>query len=320
MSGAVPPFSLTANRHDEDTFLGRLLHIIDVFDPRKLLLSDAEIDADLKLLDDFRNGSLAPGITNEQLWNARHTREALVHPDTGKKLPTLFSFAAYTPMQPPIIVGLCWPNASTATTLFWQWANQSYNVGVNYCNRNEAGALDDRTLAMSYAGAVGVSCSIALGMGRLSTRLQQPILKLLAPFAAVSAAGITSLVFMRHKELEVGVAVRDADGKERGSSVAAAREGIAKCCVPRIVWNVPNLLIPPFVMASLEPYLARNPRMRLPAIAALGTCLCFVGIYPAQAIFSQKATIESHRLEPQFQGLLDEQGEPVHMFYYNKGL
>jgi hypothetical protein len=31
-----------------------------------------------------------------------------VHPDTGELTITPFCFAAYTPMQPPIIVGLLW--------------------------------------------------------------------------------------------------------------------------------------------------------------------------------------------------------------------
>ena len=35
-------------------------------------------------------------------------------------MPVLLCFAAYTPMQPPIILGLMWPNASVTNMLFWQ--------------------------------------------------------------------------------------------------------------------------------------------------------------------------------------------------------
>ena len=93
-----------------------------------------------------------------------------------------------------------------------------------------------------------------------------------APGARVSVSGhcepspefsrVLDSVPLESLHRRVSLAV--ADGRDRGSSISAAREGIAKCCVPRIVWNVPNLLIPPFVMASLEPYLRRSPHMRLP--------------------------------------------------------
>ena len=39
-----------------------------------------------------------------------------------------------------------------------------------------------------------------------------------------------------------------------------------------------------------------------------------VGIYPAQAVFSQRATIAASRLEAEFQG------KGVEEFVYNKGL
>jgi len=316
----VPPFSLDADRW-EDTFAGRLKHIVDVFDPFKLLLSDDEVDAFMQLLDDFKAGKRAPGVTDTQLWEARNVKEALIHPDTGEALPRLFSFAAYTPMQPPILVGLCWPNAGIATVLFWQWANQSFNTCVNYCNRNAAGGLDDQTLAMSYGVAVSMGCGLAVGMGKLSTKLKNPMVKLLAPFVSVAAAGCGSLVVIRHKELETGVPVYDHEKVERGYSVKAAQAGISACCVTRVAWNIPNLLVPPFIMAALEPVVfAANPILRLPFFTVLGTVCCFCGIYPAQALFSQNATITPADMEPEFHGLLDSQGRPVDTFRYNKGL
>ena len=45
-----------------------------------------------------------------------------------------------------------------------------------------------------------------------------------------------------------------------------------------------------------------------------GTAMLLVGIYPAQAVFAQRATIDAARMEPEFQG------KGVATFVYNKGL
>lgn len=38
------PFTLTGHRYDQDTFLGRLRAIIDLFNPKQLFRSEAEIE------------------------------------------------------------------------------------------------------------------------------------------------------------------------------------------------------------------------------------------------------------------------------------
>ena len=50
--------------------------------------------------------------------------------------------------------------------------------------------------------------------------------------------------------------------------------------------------------------------------------MLLVGIYPAQAVFAQQATIPTSRLEPQFQGLPDpgNPGKTIEVFTFNKGL
>ena len=145
---SVPRFSLTEDRYDQSTFDGRLKQIFTQLDPAKLIPGVADLeDAKLRLRR-FKesqppDGSAArvlpdDGCTDAQLWAARELLEARVHPDTGETIPLPLCFAAYAPMQPPIILGLCWPNASMPVSIFWQWFNQSYNVSVNYANRNAA--------------------------------------------------------------------------------------------------------------------------------------------------------------------------------------
>lgn len=105
-----------------------------------------------KLLAEFKEkGSAAAiGTTDEDLWAARELIEARVHPDTGKPVPVLLCFAAYTPMQPPIILGLMWPNASVTNMLFWQVGVCGLNPCElrSTCTYFDQDMIGDRNLCM----------------------------------------------------------------------------------------------------------------------------------------------------------------------------
>lgn len=67
---------------------------IDIINPRTLFTSDAELAHAAGLIAQFRDlGGAPPGVSNEQMWAARSTLEAIVHPDTGKPIPLLFRSA-----------------------------------------------------------------------------------------------------------------------------------------------------------------------------------------------------------------------------------
>ena len=135
-------------------------------------------------------------------------------------------------------------------------------------------------------------------------------------------AGTIALVITRRGELDNGVEINDKNGKSHGNSHAAAKEGLGKCGLARVIWNIPVLLIPPplMQMASRASFFKANPRATLPLYTLISTLAVVVGIYPAQAIFPQYDSIPVERLEPQYQGLKDEDGEPITRFFYNKGL
>ena len=84
----------------------------------------------------------------------------------------------------------------------------------------------------------------------------------------------------------------------------------------RLFWNIPILGCTPLLTGAYysTAFFAANPWTRIPAEVFFGTAMLMVGVYPAQAVFSQKATIPAARLEPEFQGL------GVEEFVYNKGL
>ena len=70
LSQPPPPFSLTAPRYDQSTFLGRVRHFQEVTDPRSLLVSDDELANALNLLELYKKGACdsEPVQLNEKLF------------------------------------------------------------------------------------------------------------------------------------------------------------------------------------------------------------------------------------------------------------
>ena len=61
---------------------------------------------------------------------------ASIHPDTGEIIPWVMRMPCFVHTNLPIITGmLCLP-VTPASTIFWQWLNQTYNAGMNFGNRN----------------------------------------------------------------------------------------------------------------------------------------------------------------------------------------
>ena len=77
-----------------------------------------------------------------QLWAGCHGDnclflfQAIIHPDTGGKIPMPFRVSGFVPFGTPIVVGLLLPNQTLFATAAWQWINQTHNACINYCNRN----------------------------------------------------------------------------------------------------------------------------------------------------------------------------------------
>ncbi|XP_073775759.1 sideroflexin-5a isoform X13 [Danio rerio] len=145
----------------------------------------------MKLLDQFKNGTLPPGVTNGQLWKAQKIKQAIIHPDTGEKIPMPFRMSGFVPFGTPVVVGLLLPNQTFSSTIFWQWLNQSHNACVNYCNRNATKPTPISTFFQGYLGAVSSAVTIAVGLNVLIKRAEHfsPATRILVqrfiPFPAV---------------------------------------------------------------------------------------------------------------------------------------
>jgi hypothetical protein len=148
-----PAIDLTKPRYDQSTFYGRWRHFVDVTDVRMLLVGEEELNRALTMLRQYQSGER--DFPEEDLWRAKKIKDAIIHGDTGEKIFMPFRLSAFVPINILICSAMLVPNASLASQIFWQWFNQSYNVGVNHANRNASNQMSNSQIMQAYAGQIG---------------------------------------------------------------------------------------------------------------------------------------------------------------------
>ncbi|XP_051945056.1 sideroflexin-5-like [Xyrauchen texanus] len=322
-SASCPVFQLGKPRYDQSAFLGRFRHFIDIIDPSTLFVTESRLKECVKLLYDFKQGNIPPGVTDHQLWEAQKVKQAIIHPDTGEKIFMPFRMSGYVPFGTPIVVGLLLPNQTLASTVFWQWLNQSHNACVNYANRNATKPTPTSKFIQGYLGAVTSAVSIAVGLNVLIQKSSKfnPTTRLLIqrfiPFPAVASANICNVALMRHNELSEGIDVLDSKGNVVGSSRIAAKHALIETALTRVALPLPIFVLPPLIMSFLEklPLMQAHRRMMLPVHSLV--CLAIFGLSLPLAIslFPQMSEIEASHLEPEIAMATD-----CKVLSYNKGL
>ncbi|PAV91385.1 hypothetical protein WR25_12633 [Diploscapter pachys] len=252
-----PPFEFGKPRFPQDTFLGRYLHYLDVVDPSTLFTSDKKLEESMVLLKRYKSGEKNVA-TDEQLWKAQKVTQAILHPDTGEKILPPFRMSGYVPFGWITVTGMCLPNPSWPTLLFWQWINQSHNALVNYANRNATQPQPLSKYVFAYGTAVTSACSVAAGLTYLikkssslppTTRL---IIQRFVPLPATSMASSLNVLSMRFAELQTGIAVYEKGGNTVGISKEAAKRAVTDTTLVRAFLPIPILLAPPCIMPFVE--------------------------------------------------------------------
>uniref|UniRef100_A0AAY5K8V8 Sidoreflexin n=1 Tax=Esox lucius TaxID=8010 RepID=A0AAY5K8V8_ESOLU len=288
----------------QSSFLGRLRHFVDIIDPTTLFVSERRLTECVKLLDDYKHGTLSPDVSDLQLWEAQKIKQAIIHPDTGEKIFMPFRMSGYVPFGTPIVVGLLLPNQSVISTIFWQPTPTS-------------------RFLQGYVGAVTSAVSLAVGLHLLIQKANhmspatRMIIQRLIPFPAVASANICNVGLMRRNELSEGIDVLDENGNVVGSSKIAAKHAIMETAFTRVVLPMPIFVLPPIIMSYLEkvPLLQTNRRLLLPIHSLV--CLATFGLSLPLAIslFPQMSQIEVSQLEPEIAMATDSK-----VVIYNKGL
>ncbi|KZO98330.1 mitochondrion protein [Calocera viscosa TUFC12733] len=314
---------LAQPQYDLNTYTGRLLHFFTVTSPATLFTPSSELrqaqdtvkryNAELQA---SKRPVLVPAEERDTFWKAQQLVQSSIHPDTGEPVFLPFRLSAFVPTNLIICAGMLMPNPSLRSVIFWQWANQSLNVGVNFANANKSMPMSMSEVGMAYVAACATSVGIAVSLTRVVPRLRvftpamRALLAQFVPFVSVATAGVVNISCMRWKELRDGIDVyrikkRDDDGgveKEVvGKSQIAGTMAVAQTAASRVATNIPTLIIPPLLMSRLR--FANTPRGRFlqnaTQLSVIGLCLALF-LPPAVAIFPQQAVVNGKSLEKEF--------------------
>lgn len=328
-SSSGPVFVLDGYRHDQNTFKGRLQHQLETTHPKLMFKSDTEINAALKLLKDFKYNpeKVLNTTSHAELWRAQTIKRASTNADTSEIIPQPFRLCGFVTWNMPVLVGLVWPNPSTATILFWQWANQTHNGAINYYNRNATNPTDPKLLATSYFAA----CSGAMTVPFLFKKFinskpwdadKKARMARFSAFPAVVVANTINMFCMRSKELIDGIEVIDSKtGKKLGHSRKAAQEAVSETAISRAIISAGVLFVPPLIDNVLQQRIdlkyANHPRLRLikTSVLVVVCAACFYAVLPVSvAAFTQYKKMPVSKLEPELKNKAE--GDYV---IYNRG-
>jgi tricarboxylate carrier len=262
-------FSLNDSRYDQSSFGGRFRHFVEFTNPFLLLTSAAEMEEMKIHLTQFKNNTLPDSVSDEKLWKAKYVIGGTFAKD-GEMIPWPFRMSGYAVGNLPICVGLMLPGAGLATTVLFQWANQTQNALTNHFNRPSVEALPMDKLGVSYGGAVVAAVGISVGAKQAVSRVANAAVRAnlgrIVPFMSVASANVVNTYLMRRHEIAAGIKVFNTEGNEVGTSQIAAAGAVKATCASRAVLSFCMLFFPPFIYPVFErtALLKANPRLNLP--------------------------------------------------------
>ena len=81
-----PGINIDKPRYDQSTYIGRARHFFITTNPLNCLKTDKELNEAKTIVQKYKSGERVPGLTEDQLWNAKQIYDSAFHPDTGEKM------------------------------------------------------------------------------------------------------------------------------------------------------------------------------------------------------------------------------------------
>ncbi|KAL8425674.1 hypothetical protein Efla_003994 [Eimeria flavescens] len=322
-----------------ETYWGRLSSFVRQMSLRMLWASEKELQEVKRLaaLADAGDWKAlrAEGVTEKKLQEAFLMRDGCINPSTGEPVPPYLRLAAVAPLNVPICAGLLLTAPTVLNSVFWQWINQTYSAAFNYAQGNHPQTEKEKAeqranLIKGYRQAVAVVVSVGLAVG-LNTWLRRlkanpVVLKILqgtVPFTAVAGANVANIYCMRGHECINGIQVFTEGGQPLGISKRAGVEAVKQTAISRVVIPLPILLLPKPIISFFNvalPVTRSNAFVKvLTEMSVIYGCVN-VGLPLGVAVFPSSGSLPVSQLEPEFEGLKDENGSPVTRVVFNKGI
>ncbi|XP_073963536.1 sideroflexin-1-3 [Choristoneura fumiferana] len=316
------PIDLNGSRYDQDTYIGRAKHFFMLTNPMNIFATAEQLQEAKKIVETYQYSKRMPeGYNEDKLWSMKYLYDSAHHPDTGDKMFVLGRMAAQAPMNTLITGCMITFYKTTASTVFWQWFNQTFNAVVNYTNRSGTTPISKSQLLASYCCACGGALGTALFLNS-KVKHMKPVYASMVPFAAVCGANFINIPMMRSNELIHGATVFAPDGTKIGESKNAARLGIFLVCVSRCFMAVPGMTLTPLATnyARRRGLFCNYPNGVLPfQLGLVGLCV-LIATPLCCALFKQKATLSVTSLEPELQAIMKKRYPKAETVYFNKGL
>lgn len=314
---------LTSPKYDQSTYIGRTKHFFRATNPLNLLVTNRQLDAAKRVVNEYMSNDLPAQVSERELWKCKYLVDSAFHPDTGERMSLLGRMSAQVPCN-MLITGCMMTWYKTNMAVFgWQWLNQSFNALVNYTNRSGSRAMSNSEILQSYVVATTAATVTALSFKAAVTKLP-PIVSRFVPYTAVAAANCVNIPFMRYGEIKNGIALYNEQGELVGHSSNAGKKAIFMVVLSRIFMCTPGMIIPPFLMENWEKksLLKRAPYLNMPIqVVLVGFFLSFMTPMGC-ALFPQKMSIPLSKVEPNQRKTIMElhKMKENDKVYFNKGL
>ncbi|XP_029466377.1 sideroflexin-4 isoform X4 [Rhinatrema bivittatum] len=286
---------------EEQSFLQRLLHWLDILNPSLLLASDGEIKNSIILLDSVAEpgrDSTHDGKVKEA-WNLNLCS---VHPDTGNIIPVPFRPPALLLVAAPLVVGSFLPHKKVKLALCWQFIFHLYSAGFNAANGNATSVATPQILLSRYS---------------LHKPALQTFFRSLLPVPLHTLLSAFNLAVVRATEVDNGIQVVDKDGSVIGVSKTAGAKAIKETAISRAALIGTTALLPNLVAWILKRtrFMQRNT-FALAPVRVMTAALTFATMIPVSfSLFPRTGTIMRADLEEEIQSST-QQAE----LFYNRGL
>ncbi|XP_051837488.1 sideroflexin-4 [Antechinus flavipes] len=306
---------------ENQTFVQRFLHCLDILDPINALLSHKTIKTARELL----KSEQAPKdhTEDQKIQKAWKQSLATVNPDTERVIPMLFRPAAFLPITGPLVFLFLQKSKGIKAAFFPQFFIHAYNTEFSIINGNAIHAkysLEQQLLGMTTIISTtifGISPLFMMNRYTLKGPAVQNIVTKILPIPLLAFLSIFNVVVSRSHEYQNGIRVMDENGNVVGLSREAGTKAVGETALSRgLLFGTSVLLSSVFAYVLERIKLAhQNPKF-LVAMKLNMTLLVMGLMVPVSfCVFPQTGQIPRTSLEPEIQSLTEEA-----TLYYNRGL